>query len=60
MQRKDRWTFLHLGVRARRGYGAYGIAPTWPRTPSRLEHAPAFASQISLLSRFSNLIFSTF
>jgi hypothetical protein len=45
-QRKDRWAFRHLGVRARRGYGAYGAASTWPRTTSRLERAPAFASQI--------------
>jgi uncharacterized protein YfaQ (DUF2300 family) len=59
-QRKDRWTLRHLGVLARRGYGAYGGAPTWPRTTSRLERALAFASKNSSLSRFSNSIFSTF
>jgi hypothetical protein len=59
-ERKDRWTFRHLGVRNRRGYGVYGDAPTWSRTTSRWERTPAFASQNSLLSRFSNLFFSTF
>jgi hypothetical protein len=56
----DRWTFRHLGVSARRGYGMYGGALTWLRTTSRLECAPAFVSKNNLLSRFSKLIFSTF
>jgi hypothetical protein len=59
-QRSDRWSLRRLGVRARRGYDTYGGAPTWSRTTSRLECAPAFASKNNLLSRFSKLIFSTF
>jgi hypothetical protein len=34
-QRSDRWSLRRLGVRARRGYGTYGGAPTWPRATSR-------------------------
>jgi hypothetical protein len=59
-KRMDRWTFRHLVVRAQRGYGTYGGAPTWPCTMSRLGCAPTFASKNNLLSRFSKLIFSPF
>jgi hypothetical protein len=34
-QRSDRRSLWRLRVRARRGYGAYGGLPTWPRTTSR-------------------------
>jgi hypothetical protein len=34
-QRSDRWSLWRLGVRARRGYGAYGSLPTWSRVTSR-------------------------
>jgi hypothetical protein len=60
VQRSDRWTFRHLGVRARCEYGAYGGAPTWPRATPRAERAPAFQGKFSLLNRFSNAIFFKF
>jgi hypothetical protein len=34
-QRSDQQSLRRLGVRAQRGYGAYGILPTWPHTTSR-------------------------
>jgi hypothetical protein len=34
-QRSYRWSLRCLGVRARRGYGTYGGAPTWPHTTSQ-------------------------
>jgi hypothetical protein len=51
-QRSDHWTFRHLGVCARRGYGAYDGAPTWPRATSRAERASAFQGKFSLLNKF--------
>jgi hypothetical protein len=59
-QRSDSWTFCLLDVCARRGYGAYGGAPTWPRATSRAERALAFQGKISLLNKFSNAIFFKF
>jgi hypothetical protein len=34
-QRSDRWSLRRLGMRARRGYGAYDGLPTWPHATSR-------------------------
>jgi hypothetical protein len=41
-QRSDRQSLRCLGMRAQRGYGAYGGTPTWPRATSQAERAPAF------------------
>jgi hypothetical protein len=44
-QRSDQWSLRRLDVHARRGYGAYGGLPTWPRTTSRQSasrHSRAF------------------
>jgi hypothetical protein len=35
VQRSDQRSLWRLGVRARRGYDAYGGLPMWPRTTSR-------------------------
>jgi hypothetical protein len=44
-QRSDQRSFWHLGVRARRGYGAYGGLPTWSGrvsgVPGRFQFAKA-------------------
>jgi hypothetical protein len=41
-QRSDQRSLRRLGVRARRGYGAYGGLPTWPRTTSRRGASQSF------------------
>jgi hypothetical protein len=41
-QCSDQRTLQRLGVHARRGYGAYGRLPTWPRTTSRRGASRAF------------------
>jgi hypothetical protein len=41
-QRSDQLSLRHLGMRARRGYGAYGGLPTWPRTTSRRGASQSF------------------
>jgi hypothetical protein len=45
-QRSDRWSLWRLGMRARRGYNAYGGVSTWPRATSlqsALRHSKAFS-----------------
>jgi hypothetical protein len=34
-QCSDRWSLRRLGMRARHGYGTYGVMLTWPRVMSR-------------------------
>jgi hypothetical protein len=53
-QRSDQRSLRHLGVRARRGYGAYGEWPTWPRTTSRRSASRAFPGVCISLKQFSN------
>jgi hypothetical protein len=53
-QRSDQWSLRRLGVCSRRGYGAYGGWPTWPRTTSRWGTSRAFPGVFNLLKQFSN------
>jgi hypothetical protein len=52
VQRSDRRSPRHLGVHARRGYGAYGGAPTWPRTTSRQSALRRSRGKFNLLNGF--------
>jgi hypothetical protein len=57
-QRSDRWSLRCLGVRARRGYGAYGGLPMWPRSTSRQSALRRSWENFNSLTQFSNPIFS--
>jgi hypothetical protein len=53
-QRSDQQSLRCLGVRARRGYSAYGGLPTWTRMTSRRGASRAFPGVCISLKQFSN------
>jgi hypothetical protein len=59
-QRSDRRSPRCLGVRARRGYGAYGGAPTWPRATSRQSALRRSQGKFSLLNGFQTRLILNF
>jgi hypothetical protein len=52
VQHNNRRSPRRLGVRARRGYGAYGGAPTWPRATSRQSALRRSRGKFNLLNGF--------